>query len=99
MDSINNFDSLKYYSLNYNSISNKTYQNKAKFLIDLKNNKKGKNFKSNVNKTKDLQIGNKFIYNRNKKKNIFPISITERNRQIHLLSPLNRFKENIKNKK
>ena len=99
MDSINNFDSLKYYSLNYNSISNKTYQNKAKFLIDLKNNKKGKNFKINVNKTKDLQIGNKFIYNRNKKKNIFPISITERNRQIHLLSPLNRFKENIKNKK
>ena len=52
-----------------------------------------------MNKIKDLQIGNKFIFNKSKKKNIFPISITERNRQIHLLSPLNRFKENIKNKK
>ena len=99
MDGSNNFDSLKYYSLNYNSNSNKTYQNKTKILIDTKNNKKGKNFKNTMNKTKDLQIGNKFIYNKNRKKNIFPISITERNRQIHLLSPINRFKENIKNKK
>ena len=99
MDGSSNFDSLKYYSLNYNSISNKTYQNKAKFLVDTKNNKKGKNFKSNMNKIKDLQIGNKFIFNKSKKKNIFPISITERNRQIHLLSPINRIKENIKNKK
>ena len=99
MDGSSNFDSLKYYSLNYNSISNKTYQNKAKFLVDTKNNKKGKNLKSNMNKIKDLQIGNKFIFNKSKKKNIFPISITERNRQIHLLSPINRIKENIKNKK
>ena len=99
MDGSSNFDSLKYYSLNYNSIPNKTYQNKAKYLIDPKNNKKGKNFKNNINKIKDLQIGNKFIFNKSKKKNIFPISITERNRQIHLLSPINRIKENIKNKK
>ena len=82
------------YCFNYNNSNMAANQNKLKFAqMEPKNYKRIKNLKNNI---KGFQINgfDKIILNKNNNNNFFPLTLTDRNNQVHIFSPIDNYSIN-----